>query len=125
MKILIALGVGIALGLSFKKPEKPKEPKFIVVDDRNCLGEHLFGPEGKEAFKKFLKPTNRICELLVTTMQLNTESLSEAKQKQEAISLPFPYENEIDNRSRVQVLEEIRARFPHAFPSETPFDKNL
>ena len=62
---------------------------------------------------------------MVNTMQLNTESLSEAKQKQEAIYLPFPYENEIDNRSRIQVLEEIRARFQHAFPNETPFDKNL
>lgn len=62
---------------------------------------------------------------MVNTMQLNTENLSEATQRPEAISPLFPYENEIDNRSRIQVLEGIRARFPHAFPNETPFDKNL
>lgn len=58
-------------------------------------------------------------------MKLNIQSHLEAKQRQEAISLPFPYKNEIDNRSRIQVLEGIRARFQYAFPSETPFDKNL
>lgn len=55
MKTLIVLGIGIAPGFAFKKPEKFKEPKVIVVDDRNSLGEHLFNPEGKEAFKKFFK----------------------------------------------------------------------
>lgn len=55
MKTLIVLGVGIALGFALKNPEKSKEPKFIVVDDRNCLNEHIFGREGKEAFVKFLK----------------------------------------------------------------------
>lgn len=55
MKTLIVLGVGIALGFAFKKPEKFKEPKFIVVDDRNSLGDHLFSDEAKEVFKKFLK----------------------------------------------------------------------
>lgn len=58
MKTLIALGVGIALGLCFKKIEKVKEPKIIVVDDRNSLGEYLFSDEGKEAFKKFYKGQN-------------------------------------------------------------------
>ena len=54
MKILIALGVGIALGFAFKKPEKIKEAKFVIVDDRENLVEHL-GIEGKEAFIKFFK----------------------------------------------------------------------
>lgn len=55
MKTLIALGVGIALGLCFRKAEKAKEPKLIIVDDRNSLGEYLFGDDAKEAFKKFYK----------------------------------------------------------------------
>ena len=55
MKILIALGVGIALGFAFKKSEKIKEAKFVIVDDHEKLGEHLFGSEGKEAFMKFFK----------------------------------------------------------------------
>lgn len=55
MKTLIAFGVGLALGLCFKKAKKAKEPKFIIVDDRNSLDECLFGNEGKEAFKKQLK----------------------------------------------------------------------
>lgn len=55
MKTLIALGVGIALGLCFKKIEKVKEPKIIVVDDRNSLGEYLFSDDAKEVFKKYLK----------------------------------------------------------------------
>lgn len=54
MKILIALGVGIALGFAFKKPEKIKEAKFVIVDDREKLDEH-FGLGGKEAFMKFFK----------------------------------------------------------------------
>lgn len=58
MKTLIALGVGIALGLCFKKAEKAKESKIVVVDDHNSLGEHIFGDEGKEAFKKFYKGQN-------------------------------------------------------------------
>lgn len=60
MKILIALGVGIALGFAFKKPEKIKEAKFVIVDDREKLGEHLFGLDGKEAFIRFFNrnPTN-------------------------------------------------------------------
>lgn len=55
MKTLIAFGVGIALGLCFKKAKKAKESKFIIVDDRDPIGEHLFSDEGKEAFKKYLK----------------------------------------------------------------------
>ncbi|OAL78980.1 hypothetical protein AY606_06010 [Acinetobacter sp. SFB] len=60
MKTLIVLGAGIALGFALKKPEKIKEPRFVIVDERENLGEHLFGREGKEAFVKFLKqnPTN-------------------------------------------------------------------
>lgn len=54
MKTLIALGIGIALGLALKKPKKIKEPRFIIIDEREALGEHLFGPEGKEVFKKFI-----------------------------------------------------------------------
>ena len=54
-------------------------------------------------------------------MKLNNQSHLEAKQKQEVVSLPVLYKNEIDNRSRIQVLEDICARFQHAFPSETPF----
>ncbi len=52
MKTLIAFGVGIALGFCFKKAGKAKESKFIIVDDRDSIGEHLFSDEGKEAFKK-------------------------------------------------------------------------
>lgn len=55
MKTLIALGMGIALGLCFKKMEKAKETKFIIVDDRDSLGEYLFGDDAKEAFRKYLK----------------------------------------------------------------------
>ncbi|WP_218698377.1 hypothetical protein [Acinetobacter harbinensis] len=55
MKTLIALGVGIALGFALKKSEKIKESNFVIVDEREKLGEHLFGPEGKEAFAKFFK----------------------------------------------------------------------
>lgn len=55
MKTLIVLGVGIALGFAFKKLEKSKEPKIVIIDDRNSLGEHLFSDEGKEIFKKFVK----------------------------------------------------------------------
>lgn len=55
MKTLIAFGVSIALGLCFKKAEKAKEPKFIIVDDRDSIGEHLFSDEGKEAFRKYLE----------------------------------------------------------------------
>lgn len=58
MKTLIALGVGVALGLCFKKIGKTKEPKIVVVDDRDSLGEYIFGDEGKEAFKKFYKGQN-------------------------------------------------------------------
>lgn len=58
MKTLIALGVGIALGFCFKKVEEAKEPKIVVVDDHNSFGEHIFGDEGKEAFKKFYKGQN-------------------------------------------------------------------
>lgn len=53
MKILIVLGVGIALGFAFKKPEKIKEAKFVIVDDRQSLGDYLHGPDGKKAFMKF------------------------------------------------------------------------
>ncbi|WP_411690565.1 hypothetical protein [Acinetobacter towneri] len=55
MKTLIALGVGIALGFCFKKVEEAKEPKLIIVDDRNSLGEYLFSDDAKEVFKKYLK----------------------------------------------------------------------
>lgn len=55
MKTLIAFGVSIALGLYFKKVDKAKEPKFIIVDDRDSLGEYLFGDDAKEAFRKYLK----------------------------------------------------------------------
>lgn len=55
MNTLIAFGVGIALGLCFKKAEKAKESKFIIVDDRDSLGEYLFGDDAKEVFKKHLK----------------------------------------------------------------------
>lgn len=58
MKILIVLGVGIALGFAFKKPEKIKEAKFVIVDDRNSLGEYLFSDKAKEIFKKFYKNFN-------------------------------------------------------------------
>ena len=53
MKILIALGIGIALGVAFKKPEKIKEAKFVIVDDRQSLSDYLHGPDGKKAFVKF------------------------------------------------------------------------
>ena len=55
MKILIALGVGIALGFAFKKPEKIKEAKFVIVDEREKLGDYLFSDDAKEALKKFCK----------------------------------------------------------------------
>lgn len=55
MKTLIAFGVGMTLGLCFKKAEKAKEPKIVVVDDHNSLGEYLFGDDAKEVFKKYLK----------------------------------------------------------------------
>lgn len=55
MKTLIAFGVGIALGFCLKKAEKAKESKFIIVDDRDSLGEYLFGDNAKEVFKKHLK----------------------------------------------------------------------
>lgn len=55
MKTLIAFGVGMTLGLCFKKAEKAKEPKLIIVDDRNSLGEYLFSDDAKEVFKKYLK----------------------------------------------------------------------
>lgn len=58
MKTLIAFGVGMTLGLCFKKAEKAKEPKIVVVDDHNSLGEHIFGDEGKEVFKKYYKGQN-------------------------------------------------------------------
>ncbi|TCB18974.1 hypothetical protein [Acinetobacter sp. ANC 5045] len=58
MKTLIAFGVGIALGFCFKKAEQAKKPKFIIVDDRDSLGEYIFGDEGKEAFKKFYRGQN-------------------------------------------------------------------
>lgn len=58
MKTLIALGVGIALGFAFKKPEKIKDAKFVIVDDRQSLSDYLFSDEGKEAFKKFYKGQN-------------------------------------------------------------------
>ena len=53
MKILIALGIGIALGFAFKKSEKIKEAKFVIVDDRQSLSDYLHGPDGKKAFVKF------------------------------------------------------------------------
>lgn len=53
MKILIVLGVGIALGFALKKQDKVKEPKIVIIDDRNCLGEYLFSDKAKEIFKKF------------------------------------------------------------------------
>jgi len=53
MKILIALGIGIALGVAFKKPEKIKEAKFVIVDNRQSLSDYLHGPDGKKAFVKF------------------------------------------------------------------------
>lgn len=55
MKTLIAFGVGIALGFCLKKTEKAEESKFIIVDDRDSLGEYLFGDDAKEVFKKHLK----------------------------------------------------------------------
>lgn len=55
MKILIALGVGIALGFAFKKSEKIKEVKFVIVDDRQSLSDYLHGPDAKKAFVKFFK----------------------------------------------------------------------
>jgi len=55
MKTLIAFGVGMTLGLCFKKVEKAEESKFIIVDDRDSLGEYLFGDDAKEVFKKHLK----------------------------------------------------------------------
>lgn len=55
MKILTALGVGIAIGWAIKKPEKIKEPRFVIVDEREKLGEHFFGPEGKEVIRKFME----------------------------------------------------------------------
>lgn len=59
MKTLIAFGVGIALGLFFKKTEKAKEPKFIIVDDRDSIDEYLFSDNAKEVFKKHFK-SNRL-----------------------------------------------------------------
>ena len=53
MKILIALGVGMALGFALKKPKKIKEAKFVIVDDRQSLSDYLHGPDGKKAFVKF------------------------------------------------------------------------
>jgi hypothetical protein len=53
MKILIALGVGIALGFAFKKPEKIKEAKFVIVDNRQSFSDYLHGPDAKKAFVKF------------------------------------------------------------------------
>ena len=50
MKILIALGVGIALGFAFKKPEKIKEAKFVIVDNRQSFSDYLHGPDAKKAF---------------------------------------------------------------------------
>ena len=55
MKILIALGVSIALGFAFKKSEKIKEAKFVIVDDRENLSEYFCDPEGQKAFKKFFE----------------------------------------------------------------------
>lgn len=55
MKTLVALGIGMALGLFLKKVEKVKDPKFILIDDRKSLGGYLFGHDAKEAFKKLRK----------------------------------------------------------------------
>ena len=55
MKTLIVLGVGVALGFSFKKTTKIKKPKIVMVDNQNSLSEYLFGDNAKEAFKKHLK----------------------------------------------------------------------
>ena len=58
MKTLITLGIGIALGFAFKKPQRVKRPKFIMVDDRSGLNEHIFDLKGKEAFNRFVKTQN-------------------------------------------------------------------
>ena len=55
MKTLITFGLGIAIGFRFKKMERAKEPKLIIADDRDSLGEYLFGDDAKEVFRKYLK----------------------------------------------------------------------
>lgn len=62
---------------------------------------------------------------MVKIMNQNIENLSGAMKKQEVKSLLFPDDSATDNRSRTQVLEDIRAMFPHAYSREIPFDKML
>ena len=55
MKNLIVLGIGFALGYVFKKPEKIKEPRFVIVDEREKLSEHIFSDKAKEVLKNYIK----------------------------------------------------------------------
>jgi len=55
MKMLIAFGLGLSVGYLLKKPKAQNQPKFVIVDERESLGDYLFSPDGTKAFVKFFK----------------------------------------------------------------------
>ena len=55
MKMLIAFGLGLSARYLLKKPKAKNQPKFVVVDSRECMSDYLFSPEGTKAFVKFYK----------------------------------------------------------------------